>query len=68
MQKKKYVKKNKNESRRDILCRHKIGGTWEEINENAEKRKWITDLKKSGNMKRKLVKKVRTDKNRGKRP
>jgi hypothetical protein len=41
----------------------KTGGTWEEINENAEKRKRKTDLKKSENMKRKLVKKVRTYRN-----
>jgi hypothetical protein len=36
---KKYMEKNKNESRREVQCRHKIGGNWKEINENAEKRK-----------------------------
>ena len=60
----KYMKKNKNESRREIQSRQKTGGAWEEINENAEKRiKNKTNLKKSGNMNRKLVKNVRTYRN-----
>lgn len=31
---------------REIQCRQNIGGTWEEINEKAEKRKRKTYLKK----------------------
>lgn len=57
-----YMKKN--ESTREIHCRQKrTGGTWKEINENAEKLKRKIDLKKSENMKRKMFKKVRTDRN-----